>query len=150
MSMSMSGSSPQKNELTNLSKDFESVKNWKEWTAQRVDPLFTEGFKPRLKRGDQRLEGFMNWLFQNKVCANEDIVVICSHSSWLRSFFKSYLPRDSTHMAKTHKIQNCAIVQCQITQFVDSQDPLKKERYCIDEESIKVVRGEFEKFFKAI
>ncbi|ETO19556.1 hypothetical protein RFI_17674, partial [Reticulomyxa filosa] len=139
-----------KNELVNLSPDFSSVKNWKAWLTERIELSFTDGAKPTFKRGDQRLDAFIHWLFHNKASANEEIVIICGHSTWLRSFFRSYLPRDVRHVAKTHKIQNCGVIQCQVVQFVETQDPSKKNRYCIDPESIKVIRGGFENVLKKL
>jgi len=136
--------------LVDLSNDFESVKNWKAWLTERVESSYTDGCKPSFKRGDQRIDAFVHWLFHSKACVDEEIVIVCGHSNWLRSFFKSFLPRDARHPAKTHKVQNCGIIQCQMTLYVDKQDVSNRNRYCIDPESIRVVRGGFENVLKKL
>ncbi|ETO07707.1 hypothetical protein RFI_29683, partial [Reticulomyxa filosa] len=113
------------------------------WITRRFDPCFIHGKKCRYAHGDERIYQFLRWLFHDPICVNERIVVICGHSIWFRRFFKSYLPRDFKHPITTLKMQNSSVFQCQLIHFVDNNDPLQKDRYCIDPDSILTIRGGF-------
>lgn len=99
----------------------------------RLDKLYNTGNKTLKEKAIKRHEQFTKWVFdQNGV----DCVIVCGHSLWFREFFKSYLPKSSTHIGKTTKIVNCGVVAFDL--YRDSRVVQ------IDEHSIKELYGGFE------
>jgi len=108
-----------------------------------LDRKLNSGNKPLKMKGKDRQDSFIRWVFSKdpKADAHQaDLIIVCGHSLWFREFFKSFLPKDSTHVAKTTKMANCA---CVAFDLYKSDDP-SREVVRIAPESIKVVYLGFE------
>jgi hypothetical protein len=87
--------------------------------------------------GQQRLQAFCKWAFENQELG----CLICyGHSLWFRSFFKEYLPADSSHISKSKKMENCAAIKLTVKRVSVG----RQFTYIIDEQSIKKVYKGFE------
>merc|ERR1719491_1220454 len=60
----------------------------------------------------QRLNFFCDWAFKKNDANGQpyNTVIACGHSHWMRSFFKTFLPKDTKSTAGKRKIQNCGVV----------------------------------------
>ncbi len=70
---------------------------------------------------------------------DEEYIIVGGHSIWFRSFFKEFLPRDSTHVGKSKKVMNCGAVSFTLCKTYEGGE----ERFMIQEDSINVVYGGF-------
>jgi len=73
----------------------------------RLSIMNNKGNKTLKMKAKHRQIEFTTWLFkQNKA----DAIIVSGHSLWFREFFKSYLPKGSSHEAKTTKMANAGVV----------------------------------------
>jgi len=72
----------------------------------RLDKKQNFGNKTMKQKAVVRQQHFINWIFEQRT----DCVIVCGHSLWFREFFKSFLPKPNTHVAKTSKMVNCGCV----------------------------------------
>jgi broad specificity phosphatase PhoE len=82
-----------------------------------------------------RQDRFVKWAFEQKT----DCIIVAGHSLWFREFFKSFLPKQEKHVAKTTKMVNCGVIAFDLYKDAGPQDSI-----FIDPRSIKEVRGGFE------
>mmetsp|Transcript_57557 Transcript_57557/g.134852 ORF Transcript_57557/g.134852 Transcript_57557/m.134852 type:complete len:410 (-) Transcript_57557:105-1334(-) len=107
-----------------------------------LDKKFNLGNKPLKMRGRERQDAFVKWVFSKdpKADSNQaDLIIVCGHSLWFREFFRSFLPQDFPHVAKTSKMANCACVAFDLYRADDVVQTVR-----IAPESIKVVYLGFE------
>jgi len=50
----------------------------------------------------------INDLSSNNI--NAPAIIVIGHSQWFKSFFRKYLPLESTHYVKDKKMANCSVV----------------------------------------
>ncbi|CCW68971.1 unnamed protein product [Phytomonas sp. Hart1] len=62
---------------------------------------------------------------------NLNEIIVVGHSIFFRNFFKRFLPRNSSHIAKKYKMENCAVVAFDLIRNVSTGEVV------IDENSIK-------------
>lgn len=74
---------------------------------QQVDTSKHGGNKDVSSNGLKRMQEFCRIAFED---IEKDSIVCAGHSLWFRSFFRTYLPHTSTHVAKTKKIVNGGVV----------------------------------------
>lgn len=89
------------------------------------DATLNEGNKPLSSNVHLRQTEFVKQLFGLSVLAspssptqsslpfgNKNLkeVVVVGHSGWFKSFFQRFLPPSSSHVSKTKKMKNCAVV----------------------------------------
>jgi len=118
-----------------------------EGAMQKMGDLMTHFYKMRLNANrnsgnknlgrvaKHRQEEFVKWVFEQKT----DCIIVAGHSLWFREFFKSYLPKQAQHVAKTTKMVNCGVIA-----FDFYKDAGHHGSFFIDPKSIKEVRGGFE------
>ncbi|CAE8583767.1 unnamed protein product [Polarella glacialis] len=99
----------------------------------RLDKKYNAGNKTISMRANKRQEQFVKWVFEQK---EVDCIIVCGHSLWFREFFKSYMPKASSHVAGTAKVVNCGVIAFDLYQNG------KVTR--IPPESIKEIYGGFE------
>jgi len=99
----------------------------------RLDKTFNKGNKTLKMKAGVRQKEFTKWAFEQ----NYETIIVCGHSLWFREFFKSFLPKSSSHQAKLLKMQNCGVVAFDVYKT-------KGGVVRIDEASIKEVYGGFE------
>jgi hypothetical protein len=102
-----------------------------------VDTKFHFGNKPVNSNGLQRLDEFCNIAFQDVSKPN---LIVGGHSLWFRSFFRTFLPRSSNHVAKTKKLVNGGIVGFTLERLEVSAN---EYHYMIDPTSIVTLHGGF-------
>lgn len=94
--------------------------------------------KPITGSGLTRLQSFVTWVFCPNGGAKSPAIVVSGHSFWFRFFFRTYLPRKSTHQSKQMKICNGGAVGITLLRNRDG-------KCWIDESSIRVITGAFVK-----
>jgi len=113
--------------------------NFEEWLLSRLEMSNHDGYKSKDLRGDERLQTFINWLFNTKnLC---DTIIISGHSLWLRKFFQAYLPNKFNYDGKTQKIVNGGVIACEFTKY-ELQNQII--RYKIEPNSCQTIVGGFE------
>jgi len=105
---------------------------------KQVDMSYHSGNKPIDTNGLKRMNEFCHVVFSSVV--PEDYLIVGGHSIWFRSFFKTFLPYDSTHMAKKKKVVNAGCVAFTLMKTV-TEDGM--EKFMIDESTIRVIYGGF-------
>ena len=132
--------------------DFESYSSWtsssgwrkKEETEEvlpnRVKELqcnytsiWNRGNKSLRENGQDRIQTFARWCFEQE----ESDMIVCGHSLWILRFFQLYLPKWSSHVAKTKKFQNCAAIRCTFLEHRD--DDGRGVTYQVDPVSIEPI-----------
>mmetsp|Transcript_53109 Transcript_53109/g.95275 ORF Transcript_53109/g.95275 Transcript_53109/m.95275 type:complete len:417 (-) Transcript_53109:103-1353(-) len=103
----------------------------------RIDAKLNSGNKTLEMKANKRQEEFIEWVFDQK---EVDCIIVAGHSLWFREFFKSYLPKSSTHVAKTAKMVNCGVVAFDL--YSTKQHGTDVVR--ITPEGIKEIYGGFE------
>eukprot|EP00930_Biecheleria_cincta_P070266 TRINITY_DN5790_c0_g1_i2.p1 TRINITY_DN5790_c0_g1~~TRINITY_DN5790_c0_g1_i2.p1 ORF type:complete len:435 (-),score=89.52 TRINITY_DN5790_c0_g1_i2:72-1376(-) len=103
----------------------------------RLDHRHNVGNKSLSLKANKRQDQFVNWVFEQK---EVDCIIVAGHSLWFREFFKSFLPKSSSHEAKTSKMVNCGVVAFDL--YSTTQHGTKVIR--ILPESIKEIYGGFE------
>eukprot|EP00929_Paragymnodinium_shiwhaense_P048665 TRINITY_DN24573_c0_g2_i1.p1 TRINITY_DN24573_c0_g2~~TRINITY_DN24573_c0_g2_i1.p1 ORF type:complete len:457 (+),score=101.56 TRINITY_DN24573_c0_g2_i1:52-1422(+) len=98
--------------------------------------------KALFSRASSRMESFCEWCFRRN---EQYIIVSASHSLWAKNFFKVYLPKDSTNIAKTHKMKNCGVVAFRLDRGVRSTFGTSETCYKVDPESVTELYSGFEK-----
>ncbi len=121
--------------------------SWVDKTSKMCDfqTIFTNQFdmslhtgnKPLDTNGLKRMLDFSDFCFSSSV--REEYVIVGGHSIWFRSFFKTFLPHKSDHVAKTKKIRNCGVVAFELLKTMTKYGP----SYMVDPESVRVVYGGF-------
>ena len=101
-----------------------------------LDASGNGGNKAMCSRALPRFQEFCEWCFARD---EEAIVVAAGHSLWFKNFFKTYLPRSSTHVAKTEKMYNCGVVSFDLVMSADGK------KWKVAEKSIKEVYLGFKK-----
>eukprot|EP00913_Durusdinium_trenchii_P028133 g26377.t1 len=76
-------------------------------TLGRDDHRQNAGNKTLGMKADKRQKQFVKWVLEQK---DIDCIIVAGHSLWFREFFKSFMPKSSTHAAKTTKMVNCGVV----------------------------------------
>lgn len=104
--------------------------------SKQLDMKYHIGNKPIDTNGYKRMKEFCHVVFST---LNEEYVIVGGHSIWFRSFFKEFLPRDSTHIGKKKKIVNCGAVAFDLCRTKGDG----MEQFMIDERTIRVVYGGF-------
>lgn len=104
--------------------------------ARQVDTHLHTGNKPIDTNGYKRMKDFCHAAFNT---IDEEYIIVGGHSIWFRSFFKEFLPRDSTHVGKSKKVMNCGAVSFTLCKTYEGGE----ERFMIQEDSINVVYGGF-------
>jgi hypothetical protein len=106
--------------------------------ARQVDTHLHTGNKPIDTNGYKRMKEFCHVAFNS---IDEEYIIVGGHSIWFRSFFREFLPRDSTHIGKKSKVVNCGAVSFILCKTYEDG----AERFMIQEDSINVVYGGFTK-----
>ena len=65
--------------------------------------------------------------------ANLSEIVVVGHSGWFKCFFQRFLPVGSTHVAKTKKMKNCAVVSFNLVRNESTSEVF------IDESSVEIL-----------
>lgn len=104
---------------------------------KQVDTTMHTGNKPVNTNGLKRLQEFCRIIFTEVDKAN---VIATGHSLWFRSFFRTYLPRNNTHIAKKAKLVNGGVVGFTLLRIETTTDQFE---YMIDPTSIVVLHGGF-------
>ncbi|CAJ1361139.1 unnamed protein product [Effrenium voratum] len=107
------------------------------WYKTRLDHRQHLGNKTLGMKADKRQKQFVKWVFDQK---DIDCIVVAGHSLWFREFFKSFMPKSSTHVAKTTKMVNCGVVAFDL--YRSEQHGTEIIR--IPPEGIKEIYGGFE------
>ena len=111
-------------------------------TAAEFDPdryfdcSLNGGNKAVFTTGIERMQQFCDWSFGQKA----ETIIVGGHSLYFRSFLKTFLPKDSKHMSKTSKIQNCAVLSLTLQKGTKNN----KTWYAVDENSIKIEYRDYE------
>eukprot|EP00750_Incisomonas_marina_P022239 INCI4956.1.p1 GENE.INCI4956.1~~INCI4956.1.p1 ORF type:complete len:396 (-),score=68.95 INCI4956.1:521-1708(-) len=105
--------------------------------AATLDASQSTGNKGMFSKALPRMEKFNNWCFGQQEPA---IVISSGHSLWIMNYFRTFLPKASTHVAKTNKVVNCGAVAFDLVQ---GKTPDGKIWHKIDEASITVIHGGF-------
>ena len=99
---------------------------------KQVDTSLMYGNKPISTNGLKRMKEFCSVAFDK---VEKDALILGGHSLWFRSFFRTFLPRDFTHLCKTKKLVNGGVASFTLLK--------KGEHYMIDPKSIRVIYGGF-------
>lgn len=91
------------------------------------------GNKPVRSKGLDRMLEFCRWCFAR----DEPTVIVTGHSLYFRFFFQTFLPLASTHVGKTSKMGNGAVVSFRLWEG-ESGD------YVIEEETVEILHNDFE------
>ena len=102
-----------------------------------LDPRGNRGNKPIFGSGLTRLQRFCAAAFRTD-CST---IIASGHSLWFKHFFAAYLPRSSTHVSKSRKMKNGAVVSFVLAKGVGSDG---KPLYRIDPASVVEVYKGFE------
>lgn len=100
----------------------------------RLSTMHNKGNKTLKMKAKDRQKDFTTWLFKQ---TNKDAIIVAGHSIWFREFFRSYLPKGSSHEAKLCKMANCGVVAFDF--YKSETDALR-----IRPEGIKVIYLGFE------
>ena len=114
--------------------------NWKEWFDEKIDFSMKDGVKSKYKRGDDRINGFVEWIFKRK---NDkyDTIIVSGHSIWFKMFFTMFVNDGIDHEGKWRKIRNGGVVALDLMEYRYKYGGV---RYSIDTGSIQVVFKGFE------
>jgi broad specificity phosphatase PhoE len=74
---------------------------------KRLSGMHNKGNKTLRMKAIDRQREFTAWLFNQQ---KQDAIIVCGHSLYFREFFRSYMPKASTHEAKSSKMANCSCV----------------------------------------
>lgn len=113
------------------------VCNFQEIFLHQVDMSLHTGNKPINTNGLKRMLAFCDFVFSPSV--KEQYVIAGGHSIWFRSFFQTFLPYSSSHMAKKKKMVNGGVVAFELIKANTKAGP----RYMIDPDTIHTVYGGF-------
>lgn len=102
---------------------------------RRFDMSLHKGNKPIDTNGLKRMNEFCKYVFSQ----SENVIICGGHSIWFRSFFRTFLPHNSEHQAKTKKIVNAGCVGFTLMSTSTTQG----YKYQIDVDSITVAYGGF-------
>eukprot|EP00928_Gymnodinium_smaydae_P055732 TRINITY_DN39218_c0_g1_i1.p1 TRINITY_DN39218_c0_g1~~TRINITY_DN39218_c0_g1_i1.p1 ORF type:complete len:452 (+),score=110.26 TRINITY_DN39218_c0_g1_i1:142-1356(+) len=105
----------------------------------RLATKFNTGNKKLSQKAAQRQDAFLKWAFDQQ---QSEAIVVCGHSLWFREFFKSFLPKSASHVAKEKKMVNCGIVAFDL--YATASSPGKEAVYRVDPASVKTLYGGFE------
>lgn len=105
--------------------------------TNQFDMSLHTGNKPLNTNGLKRMTEFCEFCFSTSV--REEYIIVGGHSIWFRSFFKTFLPHKSDHVAKTKKIRNCGVVAFDLLKTMTKYGP----SFMVDPESVRVVYGGF-------
>lgn len=97
-----------------------------------------QGNKTLGSNGLRRIQAFNEWLFTRDPA---EVVILSGHSLWFRSYFQSFVPKSSNHIARTQKLQNCAVVSLTVSR---GTLPSGGVVVAVDPASIRAVFGDFE------
>lgn len=123
--------------IPNLSRLTAEFENPQEFSVERVyDSSENHGNKSSSFTGIKRLKAFNEWVFKRR----EDAVIAGGHSLWFKSYFQTFLPFNTHHIAKTCKITNSGVVSFDLHRAETSDG---RVLYRIDPASIVVVYGGF-------
>ena len=114
------------------------------WRADTTyETKHNSGNKPLFgTNGLKRMKSFNAWAFdQLDEPDGVGTIVIGGHSLWFRTFFQTFLPKSSTHIAKKKKMVNCGVIAFDLTTAKAASGAVV---YRVAEESISVVYGGFE------
>ena len=117
-------------DLTSKGCDFQTI------FTKQVDMSLHTGNKPIRTNGLKRMDAFCDIVF----CQEEDHLIVGGHSIYFRSFFRTYLPYNEDHVAKSNKIVNCGVVALDLLKF---KNEYGKSYYMIDSKSVRVIYGGF-------
>eukprot|EP01084_Bolivina_argentea_P267001 453082_1 len=102
------------------------------------DATHNKGTKPLNGNGINRMYEFCSWAYNR----NEETIICSGHSYYFREFFRTFLPKDVDHIAKTKKMVNCGVVAFDLVKGVDSSvGGVKKTMYRIVPDSITNIYG---------
>ena len=108
-----------------------STKGVAEFDPNRYfDCSLNGGNKAVFTTGIERMQQFCDWSFTQKA----GTIIVGGHSLYFRSFLKTFLPKDSKHVSKTAKMQNCAVLSLTLQRGTKNNKPW----YAIDEQSIGI------------
>eukprot|EP00559_Dactyliosolen_fragilissimus_P009541 CAMPEP_0184863732 /NCGR_PEP_ID=MMETSP0580-20130426/12209_1 /TAXON_ID=1118495 /ORGANISM="Dactyliosolen fragilissimus" /LENGTH=354 /DNA_ID=CAMNT_0027362219 /DNA_START=41 /DNA_END=1105 /DNA_ORIENTATION=+ len=105
--------------------------------ANHVSMELHTGNKPMDTNGLKRMEAFCDDVFSSKI--KEDNIIVGGHSIWFRSFFRTFIPYNDEHVAKTNKVVNAGCVAFTLLKAESKNGP----KYMIETDSIQVVYGGF-------
>jgi len=94
------------------------------------------GNKTLRSNGLIRMTEFANWAMEQQ---GADTFVVGGHSLYFRSFFQTFLPRDSDHPGKTRKMVNGGVVTFLLSRGQYQGTPA----FRIDPASVEIVHGGF-------
>jgi hypothetical protein len=77
---------------------------------EKIAVQLSHGNKSLQSNGIQRLQAFCNEIFNEPALKDYSAIIAGGHSLWFRSFFQTYLPYATDHIAKRKKLINGAIV----------------------------------------
>ena len=103
----------------------------------QIDTSKHTGNKPVHSNGLQRLREFCHIAFTD---IDKDCIIAAGHSLWFRSFFRTFLPHNNTHVAKQKKLVNGGVVGFTLERIRVGENQYE---YLIDPTSIVVLHGGF-------
>ncbi|GMI54294.1 hypothetical protein TeGR_g13769 [Tetraparma gracilis] len=103
--------------------------------TDRVDMSLHTGNKPLNTNGLKRMCAFCEFAFARP----EDALVCGGHSLWFRSFFQTFMPHESGHVARKKKMVNGGAVKFDLLRVEGAGGPV----YMVEEKSVVVVYGGF-------
>jgi len=105
---------------------------------ERLSGMANKGNKDLGTQAKDRQRDFCKWLFNQR----QDVsVIVCGHSTYFQEFFKSFLPKASSHRAKQCKLQSCGCVAFDFYKQVDASR--QQDLYRIHPERIKTIFKDF-------
>ena len=126
--------------ITNVAKDRGTLKNILEKTV-KYDCESYAGNKTLRRSGATDCLRFAHWATSSSIPKDCEAIIACGHSIYFKEFFKLFLPKESSHKAKTKKIVNCGIIAFELSKFEHKESG--KIFYSIDEKTIESVYGGF-------
>lgn len=106
---------------------------------ERLSAMANQGNKDLRMQAKDRQRDFCKWLFKQR----QDVsVIVCGHSTYFQEFFKSYLPKASSHRAKKYKLQSCGCVAFDFYRQADASR--QQDLYRIHPDRIKTIFKDFE------
>jgi hypothetical protein len=79
---------------------------------EKIAVQLSHGNKSLQSNGIQRLQAFCHEVFNEPELKDYSAIIAGGHSLWFRSFFQTYLPHATDHIAKRKKLINGGIVAC--------------------------------------
>lgn len=113
------------------------VCDFQEIFSNQVDMSLHSGNKPLNTNGLKRMLAFCDFVFSPSV--KEQYVIAGGHSIWFRSFFQTFLPYDSNHVAKKKKIVNGGVVAFELIKANTKTGP----KYMVNPDSVQIIYGGF-------